>query len=134
VTVLDTSQRLSPQQQAQWVAKLQEAEFREPDMPSDALSAGLWIAYGVFALVWFRSMARRRTSRWIVTIRKRVGAVMVARQTVRGLESVKGQRPRAPIFSKPAAARILSRRDAARHRLQSFRQSKFSSAGLNRDP
>ena len=101
MTVLDTSQRLSPQQQAQWVAKLQEAEFREPDMPSDALGVGLWIAYGVFALGWFRCMARRRTSQWRIIVGKRVVAALVTRQMARGLESVKGQRPRAPIFSEP---------------------------------
>jgi hypothetical protein len=104
VTVLDTSQRLSPEQQAQWVAKLQAAEFREPDMPSDLLGAGLWIAYAVLALVWFRSVAQRRSLRWLATVCERVVAPMVARQMVRGLESVKWRRPPEPIFREPAAA------------------------------
>jgi len=49
VTALDNSPRLSPEQQAPLVAKLQEAEFRESDMSSDLLGAGLWIAYAVLA-------------------------------------------------------------------------------------
>jgi hypothetical protein len=106
VTVPDTSQRLSSEQQAQWVAKLQAAEFREPDIPSDLLGAGLWIAYAVLALVWFRSVPQRRILRWLASVREGVAVPMVASQTVRGLQSVKGERPPAPIFPEPADARI----------------------------
>lgn len=101
---LDNTLRLSPQQQAQWVAKLHDVEFREPDLSSDLLGAGLWIAYAVFALVWFHNVAQRRTFRWLATVGERVVVPLVARQAVRGLERLKGQRPRAPIFSEPATA------------------------------
>ncbi len=106
--LLDNSLRLSPQQQAQWVAKVREAEFREPDISSDLFGPGLWIAYALFALVWFRSLAQRRTLRWLATVGERVVAPLVARVAVRGFERLKGERPRAqvPIFSEPATAQI----------------------------
>lgn len=95
MTELDNSLRLSPEQQAPLVAKLQAAEFRERDMPIDLLGAGLWIAYAVLALVWFRRVAQRRTSQWLATVRERVVAALVTRQMARGLESVQGRLPRA---------------------------------------
>jgi hypothetical protein len=106
VPALDNSPRLSPEQQAPLIAKLQSAEFREPDLASDLLGEGVWIAYAVFALVWFHSLSRRELSHWVVTAREKFVAPMVARQRVRGLAWGKGLRPRTPIFSKAAATRV----------------------------
>jgi hypothetical protein len=50
-------------------------------MSSDLLGAGLWIAYAVLALVWFRCEAPRRILPWLTTVRERVVAPMVVRQT-----------------------------------------------------
>ncbi|HEV3303823.1 MAG TPA: hypothetical protein VG055_29485 [Planctomycetaceae bacterium] len=103
---MDNCQRLSPEQQAQWVAKLHEAEFHEPDLSSDLLGAGLWIAYAVLALVWLRMVAQRRTLRWLFVVRRRVVAPMVVRYAVWSAQRVKEQRPRVPTFTEPATARI----------------------------
>jgi hypothetical protein len=70
------------------------------------LGEGVWIAYVVFALVWFHSLSRRQLSYWVVTAREKFVAPMVARQRVRGLAWVKGLRLRTPIFSKAAATRV----------------------------
>jgi hypothetical protein len=106
VGLLDNSLRLSPQQQAQWEAKVHEAEFREPDISSDLLGAGLWIAYAVFALVWFRGVAQRRTLRWLATVGERVVAPLIARQRVRYLENEKVLEPRRPrIVLEPLTSR-----------------------------
>jgi hypothetical protein len=106
VKVLDNPVRLSPEQQAPFLAEIQKAEFREPDLSSDLLGAGLWIAYAVLALVWLRMVAQRRTLRWLFAVRRRVVAPMVWRFAVWGIERAKGQRPQATIFSEPATARI----------------------------
>jgi hypothetical protein len=107
VTVLDNSLRLSSEQQAPLVAKLQQAEFREPDMSSDWLGTGLWIAYVVLAFVWFHSVGQRGRLRWLKTVRARVVAPLVARQRVRYLESEKAiESPRPRIILEPAASRV----------------------------
>jgi hypothetical protein len=106
VNPLDNSPRLSPEQQAPLVAQLQKAEFRERDLPSDMLGAGLWMAYAVLAMVWLRMVAKRRTLRWLFAVRRRVVAPMVARYAVWGVERVKEQRPGAPLFTEPATVQI----------------------------
>jgi hypothetical protein len=106
VNPLDNSPRLSPEQQAPLVAQLQKAEFRERDLPSDMLGAGLWMAYAVLAMVWLRMVAKRRTLRWLFAVRRRVVAPMVARYPVWGVERVKEQRPGAPLFTEPATVQI----------------------------
>ena len=83
------------------MAKLQQLEFREPDLASELLGDGLWIAYAVFALVWLNSIARRQKSRWLTTVRE---GLVVPRLRVRDLAWVKELRPRPPIFSKPESA------------------------------
>jgi hypothetical protein len=106
VKPLDNSPRLTPNQQAPLVAQLHKYEFREPDLSSDLLGAGLWIAYAVLAGVWLRGVAKRRTLRWLLAVQRRVVAPMVARQTVRGLAIVTRQNRRARILSEPATVRI----------------------------
>jgi hypothetical protein len=103
---MDNCERLTPEQQAQWVAKIRELEFHEPDLSSDLLGAGLWIAYAVLALVWLRMVAQRRTLRWLFVVRRRVVAPMVVRYAVWGAQRVKEQSPRAPTFSEPATVQI----------------------------
>jgi hypothetical protein len=105
VTELNKSPRLSAKQQAQWVAKLQQLEFREPDLASELLGDGLWIAYAVFALVWLNSVARRQKSRWIIAVRERLVVPIATRLRVRDFAWVKGLRPRPPIFSEPESVR-----------------------------
>jgi hypothetical protein len=103
---LDNSPGLTAQEQAPLIAHLHKCEFREPDLSTDLLGAGWWLAYAVLALVWLRTVAKRRTLRWLLAVQRRVVAPMVARQTVRGLAIVTRQQERARILSEPAAVRI----------------------------
>jgi hypothetical protein len=61
--VSGTKTRLRPRLKAQIVlpADLREFEYQEPLLAGDLLSAGLWSAYVVLGLVWFRIPAQRGT-------------------------------------------------------------------------
>ncbi|HXY34045.1 MAG TPA: hypothetical protein VEI07_07450 [Planctomycetaceae bacterium] len=102
---VDKSLRVTPQEEAGLIAQIKKADFHEPDLASELLGEGLWLAYALMALIWFRRVMRRRTARWLLAVQRRVVAPMVARQTARGLALVTRQRQPAPIFSEPAAAR-----------------------------
>ena len=83
MTVLDSSLHLSLERQSPLIAKLQRAEFRGSDMASCLVGGGLWIAYAVFALVWFHSMAAADLNE---ADNERVIVPMVASLELRGLE------------------------------------------------
>ena len=103
---MENCQRLTPEQQAQWVAKIREAEFHEPDLSSDLLGAGLWVACAALALVWFRSVAQRRTLGWLTTVGPRVVALIVARPIVPYLGNEQAlESARSKIILQPVAAR-----------------------------
>jgi hypothetical protein len=98
------AQPLTPAEQAQWVATLHAVEYHEPDLASDLLGTGLWIAYAALALFWFRCIAQRGTLRWLLTARERIVVPLVARQRARYLEHAKElERPRPRILTEPVA-------------------------------
>jgi hypothetical protein len=99
-----TLKPLTPAQQAQWVATLHAVEYHEPDLSGDLLGAGLWIAYAALALFWFRVGAQRRTLRWLVTARERIGTPVLAYVRTRYFGNAKEpERPRPRIFAEPVA-------------------------------
>jgi hypothetical protein len=98
---------LTPAQQAQWVATLHAVEYHEPDLSSDLLGAGLWIAYAALALFWFRVGAQRRSLRWLLIARERIahariGTPVIAYARTRYFGSAP-ERPRPRIFAEPVA-------------------------------
>jgi hypothetical protein len=65
VRPLTTESPLTPEQQAHNLCVLQHAVFHEPDLSSQWLATGVWVAYPVLALVWMRSVAQWRRLRWL---------------------------------------------------------------------
>src|SRR5580704_16927219 len=57
--MLDNQVGLTPEQQAQNLLALQRAEFRPWELSPDLITAGLWIAYALFALMWLRMALRQ---------------------------------------------------------------------------
>ena len=77
--MLDNQVGLTPEQQAQNLFALQRAEFRPWELSPDLITAGLWIAYALFALMWFRMALRQNEGRWQAWARARILVPVVAR-------------------------------------------------------
>jgi hypothetical protein len=88
------------------VCALQQAIFHEPDLSSEWLAVGLWVAYAALALFWCRALAQRWGADWLATVRRRVVAPVAARRRIRSFRGVKEQSAFAPVLCEPAAARI----------------------------
>jgi hypothetical protein len=77
--MLDNQVGLTPEQQAQNLLAIQRAEFRPWELSPDLITAGLWIAYALFALMWFRMALRQNEGRWQAWARERILVPVVAR-------------------------------------------------------
>jgi hypothetical protein len=95
---------LTAEQQAANLREIQKAFYHEPDLSSELLGAGLWVAYAVLAFVWFRILARRHVALWLGIIGEWVVAPIVARRRARPLS--RAPEPRAPLAPEPAIAPI----------------------------
>jgi hypothetical protein len=103
---------LTAEQQAANLRQFEQAIYREPDLASEWLGAGLWVAYAVLALVWFRIFARRHAIRWLVAVRERVAVSIFARKKVSTLASV--AEPCAPLAPEPEIAPVWRSTDRKR--------------------
>ncbi len=77
--MLDDQLGLTPEQQEQNLLALQRAEFRPWELSPDLITAGLWIAYALFALMWFRTALRQSEGQWQAWARERILVPVVAR-------------------------------------------------------
>jgi hypothetical protein len=77
--MLDNQVGLTPEQQAQNLLALQRAEFRPWELSPDLITAGLWIVYALFALMWFRTALRQNEGQWRAWARERILVPVIAR-------------------------------------------------------
>jgi hypothetical protein len=77
--MLDNQMALTPEQQAQNLLALQRAEFRPWELSPDLITAGLWIVYALFALMWFRTALRQNEGQWRAWARERILVPVVVR-------------------------------------------------------
>ncbi len=108
--MLDNLPVLTPEQQSRNVLALEHAEFRPWELSPDLITAGLWIAYGLFAVMWFRTALRQNEggqseSAWLLWGRGRILVPVVARAAVarrRFLRRRMLARPRPAIRLEPS--------------------------------